>query len=77
MRRGAQKTRDVGLIIRFLGRKNFSHSRNNFPQASLPSRPGIHQGMGELEAEQMVTIHVGYPHGTSPQDSGSLGERTS
>jgi hypothetical protein len=68
---------DVGLIPPFFGRKNFSHRRSKFPSTSLPFRLAIEQWLRELEAEQVVTIHVGYPDGASPQDSGGLREGVS
>jgi len=56
-------------MVWILDRKNFSHSRTKFPSSSGPLGSSTHERMGELEAEQVVTIHVGYPHGAGTQDS--------
>jgi hypothetical protein len=42
---------DVGLITRFKGRKNFSHSRTNFPSLDASDGAAVEQRLGELEAE--------------------------
>ena len=60
---------EVGLIGGFLGGKNFSHGGSNFPSGDLLVGPGADQRMGKLEAEQMVTIHVGHADGAGAQDT--------
>lgn len=65
---------DVGLIRRFLGRKNFSHRRNKFPSARFPLRLAVDQGMRELKAQKVVAFRMGYTDGSGPQDSRRLGK---
>jgi hypothetical protein len=65
---------DGGLIRRFWDRKNFSHRRNNFPSTDVAFRLATHQGTGEFETQEVVTIHVGYPYGSGTQDARSFGE---
>jgi len=65
---------DVGLIPRFLDRKNFSHRGNKFPSSRFPLRLAVHQGMRELKTQKVVAFHVGYADGSGTQDSRSLRE---
>src|SRR5271165_1557534 len=71
--RGARKSLVVGLITRFLGRKTFSHRRSNFPSTHGFFGLGVHQWLGELEAEQVIAVQVGDPQGACPQDSEGFG----
>src|SRR5215472_14638297 len=75
--REAQKTVDVGLMLTFYDRKNFSHWRRDFPSRYISFRLAGHQGMGELEAKQMVSIDVRDTNGAGAQDAGGFGERVS
>ena len=75
---GAQRTLEVGLILTFFDRKNFSHRRTNFPSNSLFSRPAVSdQGMRKFEAKQVIAVHMGNAYGAGAQGSGSLRERIS
>lgn len=65
------------LITRFLGRKNFSHRRNNFPSHRRSRRLTVEQRVGESQADKLVGVGVGDPHGLSSQVAAGLGQKRS
>jgi hypothetical protein len=73
----AQKTVDVGLMLTFYGRKNFSHWRRDFPSSYISFSLAIHQRMREFESEQVVPVNVSDANGAGAQDAGGFWEGVS